>query len=179
MDWQADGWESLRRAALVVNWTIGGPGTDLSGRIAARPGSAAIGPMSGRIGWPLVEAAMPGLPIRCTIMADVAGLTLNVARTRRSGMGGLTTTAGECARIDAAQLPTPAPALTATLGPAEEAVQAVLTTREDPRTPLVTARLTDADRVVLTIHRAGAALVPGMPSGADSELDLPLATLLP
>jgi hypothetical protein len=33
--------------------------------------------------------------------------------------------------------------------------------------------------VVLTIHRAGAALVPGLPDSADSELDLPFAALLP
>jgi len=174
--WATDAGASLRALALVVNWRVAGPGTDLAGRVAAWPRSADIGPVAGRAAWGLVMAVMPGLQIRCDTPAVVAGLRLSLAPGVRAGGGGITVPAGTCSRQDGP--PVSVPALTAALTTGADGVRAVLTGDAAPQVPLLTARLTNADQIVLTIHAAGAAMVPGMPAGADSEIELPLSALL-
>ncbi len=164
--------------ALVFRWTVTGRGSNLDGALAIGPRQTAVGPVDGRLDWSAVAALMPDLPIGCDMTARFDAVALRDAPQSRTGSGTITTAAGQCARIGSSGAPTPSPALNVALASVPDGVEAVVTTQADRNTPLVTARLTDTDRLVMTIHRAGAALVPGMPSAADSQLDLPLSTVL-
>lgn len=179
--WETSGWESLRRMTAVVNWRLTGPGTEVTGRVSVplppRADRAVLDAVDGNVSWPLIEAAMPGFAIRCEAMAKIAGLRLSLDPGLRTGEGSLAAPEGSCARTDGAVPPVPTPALAANLSSDVEGLVAVLTQADAPQTPLVTARLTNTDRIIVTIHAAGAALVPGMPSSADSELDLPLSAV--
>lgn len=178
LTWSLQSARSLWSFGFAADWHLAGPGTDLSGEVVLRPGGIDLGPFSGVAGWPLVAAAMPGLPISCTGAAKFAAVKVVVDGAVRSGAGTATTPEGECARIDGGTGPVPTPALHAQIGTEDDAITVLVTPQDGPRVALVTARLTAADRVVVTINRAGAALVPGMPSTQDSELDLPLSILL-
>ena len=181
--WETSARESLRRMAAVVNWRLTGPGTDLTGRVSVplppRADRAVLDAVEGNVSWPLIEAAMPGLAIRCEARAKITGLHVSLEPGSRNGEGSLAAPEGTCARIDGAMPPVATPALSANLSSDVEGLVAVLTKADAPQTPLVTARLTNIDRIIVTIHAAGAALVPGMPSSADSELDLPLSAVFP
>ncbi len=169
---------SLWMLGLAADWRVEGPGTDLSGKVVLRSDALGLGPLSGVASWPLVAATMPGLPFSCTGQARFAAVELRVESNLRTGSGTVSTPTGECARIDGKGDAVPTPALHAQISTLEDAIQALVTPQDGPRVALVTARLTSADRLVITIHQAGAALVPGMPRTADSELDLPLSILL-
>lgn len=176
--WHLAEGESLRRLSPVFTWTLSGPQTELDGRIALRPRRVEIGPVGGTLDWETLAQILPGLPINCDMVGRVDAVVIDLGPAERRASGRVTTTAGQCMRMSAPDMSAPAPALEVNLGTSSDGIEAVLTTQADSTTALVTVRVTPADRVVLTIHRAGAALVPGMPDGADSELDLPLTTLM-
>ncbi len=178
LTWTLRSLQSLWALGLAADWRLAGPGTDLSGDVILRREGLNLGPFSGAVGWPLVAAVMPNLPISCTGQARFAAVALDVEGALRSASGTVTTAASECSRDEAGAEAVPAPALHAQISAQDDAVIVLVTPQDGPRVPLVTAKLTAADRLVLTIHRAGAELVPGMPSTQDSELDLPLAVLL-
>ncbi|WP_156317496.1 hypothetical protein [Cypionkella psychrotolerans] len=183
LTWQTSGWESLRRMAVVVNWHLTGPQTDLMGRVAVplppEPNRAELDAVRGSIGWPLVELALPDLPIRCDATAVFDGLQIKLIPGVRQGDGIISTSPGRCERLDADMPAVPTPALSAAISFDSDGLVAVLVQTDLPQTALATLRLSNADRIIVTIHPAGAALVPGMPSSADSEIELPLATLFP
>ena len=181
--WEAAALPSLRQLAMVVNWRVTGPGTDLAGRIAVpvppRRDRATLDAVRGRIAWPLIEVALPGLPIACEARADVADLRITLAPGMRRGEGKISAPPAVCTRNDGASPPVPTPALSASLSADADGLVAVVIQTAAPQTPLATARLTNADRIIVTIHAAGAAMVPGMPSSSDSEIELPLTVLMP
>ena len=181
--WETSGSGSLRQMAMMVNWRVTGVGTDLAGRLAVplppRADRAELDAVRGSVAWPLVAAALPGLPIRCDAIAQVESLRVTLEPKSRAGEGILTVAPGVCERIDGAVPPVPTPALSASLATDADGLIVVVTQTTAPTTPLATARLTNADRIIVTIHAAGAAMVPGMPSSADSEIELPLTALMP
>lgn len=183
MVWETSAMESVRRMTAVVNWRLTGPGTDLSGRVAvplpARADRVTFDAVDGNISWPLIDAAMPGLPITCMARARISMLRVSLSGNLRTGEGSLSAPAGSCTRTDGTVEPVPTPALSATLASGADGLVAVLTPADAPQTALATGRLTNDDRIIVTVHSAGAALVPGMPSSADSEIELPLQALLP
>lgn len=170
--------DSIWAFGLAADWRVSGPGTDLGGNVVLRRGGIEVGPISGLASWPLVSAAMPGLPIGCTGQVRLAAVELRVDGVLRTGSGTATTLAGECSRLDGSSEVVATPALHAQISTQDDGIHVLITPQDGPRVALVTARLTTADRVVVTIHRAGAELVPGMPNTQDSELDLPLSVLL-
>ena len=176
--WTLRAADSLWAFGLAADWRIAGPGTDLGGNVILRRSGIDLGPLAGVVSWPLVAAAMPGLPISCTGQAQFAAVEVHVDDAARTGSGTVTTQAGDCARLDGSSEVVPTPALHAQIATVEGAIEVLITPQDGPRVALVTARLTAEDRVVVTIHRAGAELVPGMPNTQDSELDLPLSVLL-
>jgi len=182
MTWTLRPGASLLALGIVADWRLAGPGSDLAGRVVLRAGGTDIGPLAGVAGWPLVAAVMPNLPIACTGQARLAAVELRLNGSARSGSGSVTTPAGECARIDASVGgtvgPVPVPALHGQITTQPDAVHLLVTPQDGPRVALLTARLTTANRLVITVHREGAALVPELPGTADSELDLPLSILL-
>lgn len=178
ISWTAKTGASLWAFGFAADWHVTGPATDIAGEAVLWPRALKLGPMSGEAGWPLVAAILPGLPIECTGHARFAAVTLQLDRAARTAEGVVTTAAAECARVDGQQEPVPTPALHAQITTLTDAVQVLVTPQDGARVALATALLTASDRLVVTIHRAGAALVPGMPNTADTELDLPLSVLL-
>ncbi len=177
--WTTQGAASLAALGWVADWRLSGPGTALGGRLVLRRAGGEVGPVSGVAGWPLVMALLPGLPILCDGRATFVAVIATATRAARSGSGSVASDAATCARVDGRGGDVPVPALRAEVETmAADAVQAVVTAQQGTGVPLVTMRLTAADRLVLTIHQAGAAMVPGMPATADSELDLPLSVLM-
>lgn len=170
--------DSLWAFGLAADWRVAGPGTDLGGNVVLRRDGIDLGPLSGPASWPLVAAAMPALPIGCTGQVRFAAVELRVDGVLRTGSGTVTTPAGECSRLDGTSEVVSTPALHAQISTQDDGIQVLITPQDGPRVALVTEGLATADRVVVTIHRAWAELVPGMPSRQDSELDLPLSVLL-
>ena len=168
---------SLWKFGLAADWRLSGPGTDLAGRIVLYPGGVDVGPLTGVAGWPVVAAALPGLPISCTGQARFAAVDLRLGADR-TGAGTVTAPASVCTRVDGQTDPVSVPALHALISTEPDTVQVLVTPQDGARVALLTAQLTSANRLVVTIHRDGAKLVPGMPSTADSELDLPLSVLM-
>jgi hypothetical protein len=172
--WDVAARDSMLRWALVFDVQVTGPQTRLTGRVAVRPTRIVIGPLEGQAAWPLLAVMMPGLPIACDGVADVHIGNMVLTRDARSGVGRVTVNDGFCDRVDGLVTRVPVPALMADITTVEDGIQAVVTS---DAVPLVTARITNADRAQITIHAAGAAMVPGMPSSADSQIDVPLALM--
>lgn len=170
--------QSLWAFGLAADWRVSGTETDLAGNVVLRRGEVDLGNLSGVVSWPLVAAVTPNLPIICTVQARFVAVEIAVNRSFRSGSGTMTTSDGECSSKGAALDIVPIPALHGQIAMQDDAIVALITPQTGPRVALVTAKLTAADRVVVTIHRAAAQLVPGMPRTKDSELDLPLSALL-
>ena len=183
MTWETSALESLRRMTVVVNWRLTGPGTDLAGRVAVplppRADRAELDSVDGKVSWPLVDAVLPGLQIRCDTQATITGLRVSLTPGLRTGEGSLAAAAGSCARIDGAMPPVPTPALAVVLTSDADGLVGILTQAGVPEVPLATGRLSNNDRIIVTVHVEGAAMVPGMPTSADSEIELPLSALLP
>lgn len=180
LSWRLDAWGSLLHLGAVFDVALTGPGTDLAGALSMDGAVlGAMGPLSGTVAWPLVEAVLADLPIRCDVSADVQGLTLSGAIGGHAGDGTASTAGGQCSRIDGSVDPLPVPALTARIATLPEGVEATLTRTDAPDTALAVARLTNDDRIVVTVHPEGAAMIPGMPATSDSEIELPLSVLMP
>jgi hypothetical protein len=175
LQWDVQGWPSLMARALVADLRVTGPETDLTGTVVLRPASAELAPLQGRTGWTLVDALMPGLDIRCDTVArvDVAQVAVSVAV--RNAMGQVRLAAGTCDRADGTVTNVPLPALTAGIVTVEEGIQLVIAADAAPETPLGNLLLTPDDRLRITVHPAGAAMVPGLPVSGDSQVELPLA----
>jgi Type II secretion system (T2SS), protein N len=166
--------DSLLRRALVFDVQITGPQTRLDGRMAVHLSQVVVGPISGQAAWPLVAAVFPGLQIVCDGVADVHLGGLVLTRTTRSATGRVTVDKGFCDRVDGTVRRVPVPALITDIVTVDDGVEAVVTNES---ATLATVRITNDDRAQITIHAAGAALVPGMPSSADSQIDVPLNML--
>ena len=172
--WDVAARDSLLTLALVMDVQVTGPQTRLTGRVAVRPTQVVIGPVSGQAAWPLLAAVVPGLAIVCDNVADVRIGSVILTRAARTGVGRVMVGDGFCDRVDGTVTRVPVPALVVDITTVEDGVEAVVT---HDATPLLTARITNDDRAKITILAAGAALVPGMPSSADSQIDLPLNML--
>jgi hypothetical protein len=165
--------DSVLTTTLIFDVGVTGPQTTLHGRVALTPSQVVVGPLAGQAGWPLIAAVMPGLEITCDSVADVRIGTLTMVAPRR-GVGQVTVNEGFCDRVDGTVTRVPVPALVADITTVDDGIEAVVTS---DAVPLVTARITNGDRALVTIHAAGAAMVPGLPSSADSQIDLPLALI--
>lgn len=179
VEWRANAWRSLLALSPTFDVTATGPGADLAGRVSVLPGRQAVRGVTGTMGWPLAVQLMPDLAIACDLTASMDDLSISQGGPRRTGSGGLRTSPGSCARSDGSVSGVPVPALVATLTTTADGVQGVLAAQNAPDTALATAILTDQDRLILRVHAAGARLVPGMPATSDSEIELPLAAILP
>jgi hypothetical protein len=98
-----------------------------------------------------------------------------VAADARAATGQVRLAAGTCARVDGTVTDVPLPALLADIATAPEGVGLTITGIDAPGTPLGNLLVTPDDRLRVTVHAAGAAMVPGLPQGGDSQIELPLA----
>ncbi len=175
LTWQSGLWDSVTAAAWVADVRVTGPETDLAGQWALRPGGATIAPLRGRMGWSLIDAVMPGLEITCATVADVNLVGAQVARDARAATGQVRLAAGTCARVDGTVTDVPLPALVADIATTGDGVGMVITGADAPGVALGDLLVTPDARLRITVSAAGAALVPGLPVGGDSQIELPLA----
>jgi hypothetical protein len=173
LTWRLDAGRSLAALGLAGDLRLEGPGTALAGAGTANLRGLALRGVAGEAAWPLLAALRPGLPVDCALSARLLRLDLRAGAGARAGDGAAEIGPGTCRGPGGAA---PVPALTARLITTPAGLRAVLALAADA-TPLATGTLTPDDRLRLTVHAAGAALVPGMPASADSEIDMPLSLL--
>ena len=181
--WQSRAWASVAALAWVSDLRISGPDTALTGQWRLGPGGVTLAPLTGRVGWSLLEAVMPGLEIRCATVAEVNLTTVTLARTQAQAQaqvqvqatGQIQLAAGTCARVDGTVTGVPLPALLADIATTVDGVGVNITGLDAPSVPLGALLLTPDARLRVTVHAAGAAMVPGLPSTGDSQIELPLA----
>ncbi len=177
VQWQTAWGRSLAAGALVADVSLRAPGTALHGDVRARPARLAL-TAEGTAAWPLVAALRPDLPLRCD-----AALTLRLSASlgpgARMAEGRGTSTRGTCARLDGTAGDVPLPALAYRVTTDAAGILLDIQTDVTPANPMAEARLTPEDRLQLTLRQAAAAMVPGLPSGGDFALDLPLSAALP
>jgi Type II secretion system (T2SS), protein N len=177
--WDSRGWPSLVARGWVADLQISGPDTALAGQWVLQPGRVTIAPLAGQMGWSLLDAVMPGLEITCTTQASLTLTTATLAPPpQRQATGRVQLAAGTCARRDGTITDVPMPALQADIVTTAEGVGLTLTGVDAPAVPLGNLLITPDDRLRVTVHAAGAALVPGLPASGDSQIELPLALFM-
>lgn len=166
---------SLSQAALIIQWSLLGPGTQLQGDASLRPNRVSVNDIEGRASWQLVNAILPNLPITCEAEARIVIERAVFSEATKDVAGELRSGPSVCTRVSA----TPAQAVevppllaVATLTP--DGSQIEVTSVADPATPLARVALTARNTLVLTMLPAGARLVPGMPSSGATTLEIPL-----
>lgn len=163
---------ALLRAEIGLDLTLTGPQSLAEGRLAAGPGGRfAITELQGRLGPEVLALLGPANDLSCDSMLALHGAELAQGPGGASAGGRIAVGAGTCRRPGAT--PMQVPASTLTLGSEADRARAVLTADDAPDTPLASAAL-GADRLELRIEPEGAALVPGLPSGAPIMLEYPL-----
>lgn len=177
--WDSRVWESVLARRWVADVRVTGPETELAGQWALRPGAATVAPLRGHMGWSLIEAVLPGLEIGCRTTAEVDVARAEVAPDARSASGQLRLAAGTCARVDGTVTDVPLPALIADITTTADGVGIAIKGAEAPGLPLGTVVMTPDNRLRVTIFAAGAALVPGLPVGGDSQIEIPMALFSP
>lgn len=173
--WDSRVLDSITALSWVADLRVSGPETDLAGQWALRPGAGTLAPLRGRMGWALIDAVMPGLEITCATRADVDLASAMIGTEARAATGQVRLAAGTCARVDGTVRDVPLPALVADIATTPDGVGVTITAIDAPGTPLGNLIITADDRLRVTVFAAGAAMVPGLPSSGDSQIELPLA----
>lgn len=176
--WRTDLLASLAGLALVADLRVEGPTTDLAGRAALRSGGLALSDVAGVADWALARALAPGASIVCDQSARVALPDLGFDGAAFSGAGELRSGPGACAARGGEAVEVPP--LTARLSTESGDLLAVVTRADRPgAAALGEARLTPDGALTLIIRAEGAALIPGMPRGGDSEIGMRLWHVTP
>lgn len=172
--WRVDPLASLLSGAVRADWTLAGADTRLSGAARLSPSTSELRDVEGVAGWSLVRAAMPQAGLECDANARVSIARLRLEGGAIKGAGELTSPPGVCrpAGQDDAD-PVETPALRADMRTTEAGLELTLFAQADPTTALGALSLAPDGPLIITVHPAGARLVPGMPSSADSVLELP------
>lgn len=172
--WTIDPWASVLELAVIADWTLAGPDTRLSGRARIGPGRYRLEGVSGVAGWPLVAAALSGLPFACDPNARVELERLEVDPAGFDAAGRLSTGAGVCREPPPSGAPVAVPALVGQLRSVQGGVHLGVAARERPEIALGELLVHAEGRLIVTVHPAGAALVPGMPSSGASIVEIPV-----
>jgi hypothetical protein len=171
LGWQARPWTSLMDFRLVVDVTVQGPQTDIAVPLALGLSSYEIGPVIGSADAALAQAVFPYSKLRCSGPVLPQGFVVQVSNQTVTGAGGMRSGDLDCGTAAAAAL---VPPLTLGFTPLAEGTMARITAG-----PLIVATATaEGDgRLKVILHKDGAALFTGLPSSADSSIDLPLSSL--
>lgn len=168
LDWRL-GAVGLLRGRIEADLVLQGSDTLIEARLAATPVSITARDISGRAGAGLL-ALFPRVAIDgCTPRVAVAIDSLSARRGAYAAQGGIDIPEGACVLRDGREVPVPAMAMDLTTQ-GDDAV-AVLAEREGA--VLARAEVAGTRRLRLRIEPEGARLVPGMPSSAASEIELP------
>ncbi len=168
LDWQLRPWSlALNRAEGELQ--LVGADTRLEGWGVVTPFGVELRDLRGRAGAGLL-ALVPGAPVTgCSMAATVDLARLGWGAGRATALGSLRTPAGNCTDIAGREVPLPAMEMTLTT---EGRDASALLTRAGG-TALGQVAVTGDRHLKLRVEPAGAALVPGMPTGGATELDYP------
>ena len=167
--WDVRPWASLTTLRLAADVTLQGPQTGIGGPVAVGLSSYDIGPVAGSADAAVLRAIFPGIDLRCAGPVLAAGLQVTLTRQTFTGTGSVRTDRLTCG---AAVIPAMA------LSFAPVAAGSVATVTAGP-VPVITATAAGDGRLAVVLHKEGAALIPGLPSSADSSIELPLSSFFP
>ncbi|MGR3467239.1 MAG: type II secretion system protein N [Shimia sp.] len=166
LTWRAD-WAALWRARYAADLRLTGPETLIEAQGWADWRTVGLRDATGRAG-PELLALVPGAA-RCDGGAALAIARIAIARDAYAATGDITTRAATCR---GPALPEVAvPPLRIALSSEGDGARAQVTAEDG--TPYAEALVTPDRRARIRIEPAGARLVPGLPSSAPTELDLP------
>lgn len=174
LGWRLAPWRSLTGLGLAADITAQGPGSDAAGPVLIRPGGIAAGPVDGTLSAALIGALLPEAGVACDGGLVARGLRVDVSRRAASGAGELRSGPIACRGGLTLDLPAARLVLTEVGG----GLQVRATTTEGDE-PLFRADVDTDGGLTATLHARAAALIPGMPSSADSTVQMPLSALFP
>ncbi len=178
-EWQSKPMALITGLAWEADVLLMGPDTRLTGRAQLRPNEARLAPLQGQVSWALVDALMPGLEVSCATTADLDLQQVVMGPDGRMASGQVRMAKGRCARVDGSITDVPLPALLASIDTTDAGIGVDVTAVAAPGLALGQLLITPDDRLRVTVFAAGAAMVPGLPTGGDSQIELPLALFAP
>lgn len=167
LDWQLRGWPLLTGRG-VVDWSIQGGDTQLTGVGTLTPWSARGTDIVGRAGAGLLALAPNPMLQNCTSRAVVDVQALEWRRGAASAAGVILIDAGRCE--DVLGNPANIPQLTLDLSTQGNDARADLRDRDGR---LAQATITGDRRLILRIEPEGAAMIPGLPTGGPMIIEYP------
>lgn len=171
LEWRLSA-RDLWRGRLTAEATLEGPDTVLDGDLAASPFGVEATGWTGRAG-PSLLALGPRLIVEgCTSRAVVDVGRLAWSRSGAAAAEGTVAIAGGTCALRRGGGALEVPAMTLALSTAGADAQATLT-RDEDGAALASLGVTGDRRLLLRVEPEGAALVPGMPASAATELEYP------
>jgi hypothetical protein len=135
--------DSLSHAALTLEWSLEGSGTQLEGSASLQPNRISVNGAEGRASWRLVNSLVPDLPITCEAQARVAIERAVFSETIKGLAGELRSGPSVCVgRGTTPVQPVEVPPLLAVATLEADSSRVEVTTVEDKATPLARATLT-------------------------------------
>ncbi len=157
----------LARFAIGADVALAGPDSAVDAVARLTPVRWAVRDVAGRAGSGLLRLA-PGLGLDCDGRASIEVPVIEWSRAAIRANGAIDVATGTC-RANGREVPLPATRIV--LEQDGDAARAIA--RAEDGTVLASLRVTPARRATIRVEPAGAVLVPGMPSGAATTLDLP------
>lgn len=170
--WNVKPIASLMHLNVTAGMTLNGPETDLAGDAALGLSAYGLGPVNGRADARVLQAIFPFARLHCAGPIVAAAFRLDVTRHAFAGTG--TLRSGELSCDDSGnQTKVPAMALTFVPNGGDTDANVIAGT-----VPVLDAT-SHAGRLEVVLHKEGAALFPGLPTSADSSIELPLSVVFP
>ncbi len=167
LDWEVRG-QPLLLARGVVDWTLQGRDTQLTGVARATPWALEAETVVGRAG-PGLMALIPGLALKnCTSRAVVDLQSLSWREGRATAAGVVSVEAGNCE--DLLGRAASVPQMTLDLTTQGNDARGLLRDRDSVLAELT---VTGDRRVIARVEPEGAVLVPGMPTGGPIIIEYP------
>lgn len=170
--WNVKPIASLIGLNVTAGVTLTGPETDLAGDAALDLSAYRFGPVSGQADARVLQAIFPLARLHCAGPIVAAAFRVDVTRKVITGTGTLRSGELSC---DDSDNQTKVPAMTFTFVPNGGGTDANVMAGSVP----VLDATSHAGRLAVVLHREGAALFPGLPSSADSSIELPLSVVFP
>jgi len=166
--WNVNPIATLMNLKVTADVTLNGPGTDLAGGAAMGLSAYRLGPLDGRADARVLQVIFPLIRLQCAGPIVAAAFRVDVTRHVFTGTG--TLRSGELSCDDSGrQAKVPAMALTFVSNGADTDANVMAGT-----VPVLDAT-SHSGQLAVVLHKEGAALFPGLPSSADSSIELPLS----
>lgn len=169
--WRMAPLRSLTSLAFAADWTAKGPATDLGGRMLVHPGGRIVlDKVSGRADGTLLAALQPDLPFTCDVAMQIEMDRIAIGGGARMLKGKALTEPGSCQPKKAGMATTvPALALSAEHVGTQSMVR--IAPAGQRRRTLLSAELSEAGALGLTVTAEGAAALPFLGAPAGMRID--------